>query len=92
MGRSVIGEERTVPKLIDSQDSLRVQGVIKELLREGPGGKPRTFDDLLQLMGKPKGSSNIAGISMADFETAVRATGGFSKSQLSAHDIKQVFR
>lgn len=53
MERSVV-EAKAPPTLMDDGDYLRVQAEIKELLRTDSAGKPTTFDDLLQLMGKPK--------------------------------------
>jgi len=39
---------------MDGDDNdLRVFSEIKELLRSNAYGKPTTFDDLLQMMGKP---------------------------------------
>jgi hypothetical protein len=53
MGRSN-REVSDPPPLVDEGDALRVQSELKELLRAAVPGKPTTFDDLLQMMGKPK--------------------------------------
>ena len=87
MERSVV-EAKAPPTLMDDGDYLRVQAEIKELLRTDSGGKPTTFDDLLQLMGKPK-FQKAGQVSLADFQTVIQAAGG---SKFSAHEIKQVFR
>ena len=47
-------EQRVPPQLMDDgADYLRVQAEIKELFRNYTKSKPTTFDDLLQMMGKP---------------------------------------
>lgn len=77
-------------RLIDAGDTLAVMAAVKELLRQGPSGKPTTFDDLLVQMGKPK-FQREGQVTLADFEACIRAAGGTS-SQFSAHEIKTLFR
>lgn len=51
---SVVAEPKAPVKLLDDEASLlRVQAEIKELLSKDASGKPRSFDDILQLMDKP---------------------------------------
>jgi hypothetical protein len=53
-GYSAYGGNNKQPQLIDDGDNYRAQEKIKELLRYGYGGKPRSIDDLMQLMGRAK--------------------------------------
>jgi len=89
MGSAV--EKKTPPRIKDNEgDILRVQGDIKELLREDfPDGKPTTFDDLLALMGKPIFKKE-GQVFLKDFESLIRAKGGY-EHKFSAHEIKLVF-
>ena len=88
MERSV-AEAKATGNLMDDGDFLRVQAEIKELLRVDSAGKPTTFDDLLQMMGKPKFQKE-GQVTLVDFQNVIRTAGGGSK--FSAHEIKQVFR
>ena len=88
MERSV-AEAKATASLMDDGDYLRVQAEIKELLRTDQSGKPTTFDDLLQMMGKPRFQAE-GEVTLADFQNVIRAAGGGLK--FSAHEIKQVFR
>jgi len=82
-------DQRAPVKLIDDEANLlRVQGEIKELLSKDPSGKPRTFDDILPLMGKPV-FQREAHVTLADFEAVVKGVGGQKKFQ--AHEVRQVF-
>lgn len=89
MGQSV-GEEKAAFKLIDSEDALPgLRERIKELLRKAAKDKPTGFEDILQLMGKPKpGKEGM--VTLSDFEALIKAAGG--STELSAHEIKSVFR
>jgi hypothetical protein len=70
-------------------DDLRVFSEIKELLRSNAYGKPTTFDDLLQAMGKPA-FQREGQVNLQDFRAVVAAAGG--RSRFSDHEIKNVFR
>ena len=51
---SMAAETRAPVKLLDDEASLlRVQAEIKELLSKDASGRPRSFDDILQLMERP---------------------------------------
>lgn len=51
---SMAAEPRAPVKLLDDEASLlRVQAEIKELLSKDASGKPRSFDDVLQLLEQP---------------------------------------
>ena len=72
-------DQRAPVKLIDDEANLlRVQGEIKELLSKDPSGKPRTFDDILPLMGKPVFQKE-AHVTLTDFEAVVKGVGGQKK-------------
>jgi hypothetical protein len=95
-GYSAYGGNNKQPQLIDDSDNYRAQEKVKELLRYGYGGKPRNFDDLLQLMGKAQFQAETK-VLLADFEQVVRKAaeetkGSLNNAGISAHDIKTVFR
>ena len=74
MERSVV-EAKAPPTLMDDGDYLRVQSEIKELFRTDSAGKPTTFDDLLQMMGKPKFQKE-GEVNLSDFQTVISVAGG----------------
>lgn len=86
---SMAAEPRAPVKLLDDEASLlRVQAEIKELLSKDASGRPRSFDDVLQLMEQP-GFQKEAQVTLADFEAAVKGAGG--RARFSAHEVRQVF-
>ena len=62
---------------------------IKELLRSNAYGKPTTFDDLLQMMGKPS-FQREGQVNLSDFRNVVWGAGG--RSRFSDHEVKMVFK
>jgi hypothetical protein len=48
------------------------------MLRTNASGKPTSFEDLLFLMGKPT-IDKEGYVTLQDFETIVRAVGGYTK-------------